>query len=246
MYDVIGDVHGCYREFVRLTEKLGYQWTQHLPIHPNRRKLVFVGDIADRGPDSLKMIRTVVDLVDHELALYVPGNHCDKLYRYLIGRRVQVAHGLETTVHELEQLDRQSYKEIAEQFQKLYQKAPLILYLDQQRLVVCHAGIRQQDLFKPINKKIKSFALYGDVTGKKDANGLPERRDWAAYYHGEALIAYGHTPVMRPRWKNNTVNLDTGCVFGGQLSALRYPEMELVSVDSTMPRLPERFRFFPD
>ncbi|MCO7174530.1 bis(5'-nucleosyl)-tetraphosphatase PrpE [Sporolactobacillus kofuensis] len=246
MYDVIGDVHGCLREFVQLTKKLGYLWQNNLPIHPDQRKLVFVGDITDRGSSSVAMIRIVTRLVDQGLALYVPGNHCNKLYRFLIGRHVQVAHGLETTVQELDQLDAQVRDQVSMQFINLYTKAPLILYLDQQRLVVCHAGIQEQDLNQPISNRIKTFVLYGDITGKKDVNGLPERRDWAMHYHGDPLIVYGHTPVLKPRWKNRTLNVDTGCVFGGMLSALRYPEMDVVSIASSMPYSENRFRSFPD
>jgi protein phosphatase len=246
MYDVIGDVHGCIHEFVALTEKLGYQWHHHLPIHPEQRKLVFVGDITDRGPSSVDMIRIVTDLVERGLALYVPGNHCNKLYRFLIGHRVQVSHGLETTVQELDQLDSNQRARISERFISLYKKAPLILYLDHQQVAVCHAGIREEDLDKPITRRVKTFALYGDITGKKDVNGMPERRDWAKFYHGDPLIVYGHTPVTKPRWKNHTLNLDTGCVFGGMLSALRYPEMETISVASSLPEIAERFRSFPD
>ncbi|MCO7126201.1 bis(5'-nucleosyl)-tetraphosphatase PrpE [Sporolactobacillus shoreicorticis] len=246
MYDVIGDIHGCLTEFMLLTEKLGYQWDHHLLIHPEQRMLVFVGDITDRGPASVEMIRIVAHLVEQGLALYVPGNHCNKLYRLLMGHNVQVTHGLETTVQELNRLDSQQREQISAQFIALYRKSPLILYLDQQRLVVCHAGMQEKNLFKPLTRAMKSFALYGDTTGKKDAKGLPERRDWARKYHGDPLIVYGHTPVSRPRWKNHTLNLDTGCVFGGMLSALRYPEMELVAVPSSMPQISDRFRSFPD
>jgi protein phosphatase len=244
MYDVIGDVHGCLREFVRLTEELGYQWQQHVPVHPDGRTLVFVGDITDRGPNSLDMIRIVARLVIQRKALYVPGNHCNKLYRFLIGRNVQITHGLETTVQELNELPIPKRSEVSEAFIELYKQAPLILQLDHQKLVVCHAGIREQDINKPITRQIKTFALYGDITGKKDEHGLPERRDWAKYYHGDPLIVYGHTPIIKPYWKNRTLNLDTGCVFGGMLSALRYPEMEVVSTPSSMPLVSERFRSF--
>ncbi|MCB0014243.1 MAG: hypothetical protein KDE34_20160, partial [Anaerolineales bacterium] len=74
------------------------------------------------------------------------------------------------------------------------------------------------------------FALYGDTTGERDEYGLPVRLDWAADYRGRALVAYGHTPTATAEWLNNTICLDTGCVFGHKLTALRYPEKELVDV----------------
>src|SRR5439155_21849439 len=59
---------------------------------------------------------------------------------------------------------------------------------------------------------------------------LPVRYNWAAEYRGRAIVVCGHTPVPEPEWLNRTINIDTGCVFGGKLTALRYPEKELVSV----------------
>ncbi|MTT30585.1 bis(5'-nucleosyl)-tetraphosphatase PrpE [Terrilactibacillus sp. BCM23-1] len=244
-FDIIGDIHGCYDELIHLLKAMGYVWENNVFKHPDRRKIVFVGDITDRGPASLNCIRLVYDLVQSEKAIYVPGNHCNKLYRYLIGRNVQIKHGLETTVAELENLNPRERKIVSHSFRMLYETAPLYTVLDEQRLIVCHAGIRE-DMIGKTSKKVESFVLYGDITGQKDINGLPERRDWAKSYTGKALIVYGHTPVSEPRWKNNTVNIDTGCVFGGKLTALRYPERETISIPSEQPLLKEKFRSFPD
>jgi protein phosphatase len=78
--------------------------------------------------------------------------------------------------------------------------------------------------------KVREFALYGETTGETDEFGLPVRYNWAAEYRGRAMVVYGHTPVPQPEWLNRTINIDTGCVFGGSLTAVRYPEKELVSV----------------
>ncbi|MGD0547194.1 MAG: polynucleotide kinase-phosphatase, partial [Terracidiphilus sp.] len=74
------------------------------------------------------------------------------------------------------------------------------------------------------------FALFGETTGETDDYGLPVRYDWASEYRGKAMVVYGHTPVAEPEWLNRTIDIDTGCVYGGKLTALRYPEKELVSV----------------
>lgn len=243
MYDIIGDIHGCYDELEGLTIRLGYTWENDGPQHPEDRRLVFLGDLTDRGPKSLQTIELIADLVKDERALYVPGNHCNKLYRYLLGRPVQVKHGLETTVAELDGLNQRARKKITHTFMSLYKKSPLYLTLDNQHLVVAHAGIKEEDIGRT-NKRIESFVLYGDTTGLKDERGLPERLDWAKDYLGDAWIVYGHTPVHDARFKNRTVNIDTGCVFGGKLSALRYPEMDTISVPSGMPYVEEKFRNF--
>lgn len=242
--DIIGDIHGCFREFAALTETLGYHWDEGVPIHPDGRKLGFVGDLTDRGPESLNMIEIVSALVERKLAYYVPGNHCNKLYRFFLGRNVQIAHGLETTVSEYRTLPPSKQEMIRRKFIRLYEQAPLYAVLDEGRLVIAHAGIRH-DYIGRTDQKVKTFVLYGDITGETNPDGTPVRRDWTKRYRGDAWVVYGHTPVKTPRFVGRTVNIDTGCVFGGALTALRYPEMETVSVPSSMPYVPEKFRSFP-
>ncbi|MGV3489336.1 MAG: bis(5'-nucleosyl)-tetraphosphatase PrpE [Tuberibacillus sp.] len=242
-YDIIGDIHGCYDECVALFQALGYVWENGQPVHPDGRIPVFVGDLTDRGPESVKVIELATSLVFNGLAHYVPGNHCDKLYRYMIGRNVQVTHGLETTVAELQDLDKKEKARILHDFKKLYEQASLYLTLDDGHLVVAHAGIKEKYIGLN-NKKVKSFVLYGDITGETDETGFPIRRDWAKEYRGQAWIVYGHTPVPKPRMVGNTINIDTGCVFGGQLTAFRWPEKDTLSVPSQQPLVEEKFRHF--
>jgi protein phosphatase len=242
--DVIGDIHGCFDEFRKLTEKLGYDWREGLPQHPEGRKLAFVGDLTDRGPHSLKTISVVASLQKEKEAYYVPGNHCNKLYRYFLGNKVKILHGLETTAAELSALSEKERNEYKTLFINLYEDSPLYQALDDGKLIIAHAGIREDYIGKN-NKRVKTFVLYGDITGEMNEDGTPVRRDWAQEYKGDAWIIYGHTPVLKPRMINNTVNIDTGAVFGGKLTAFRYPEMELMSVPSTMPFVEEKFRTFP-
>lgn len=240
--DIIGDIHGCFGEFVNLTRKLGYDWNSGIPIHQEDRKLAFVGDLTDRGPESLKTAELVWELAwNRKIAYYVPGNHCNKLYRYLLGNKVQTTHGLETTVSEYLSLSPEQKNTFRTNFIALYESAPLYHVIDHGRLVIAHAGIREDYIGKN-NSKVKTFVLYGDITGKNNPDGTPVRRDWAKTYKGNVIIVYGHTPVKEPRILNNTYNIDTGAVFGGNLTALRYPEMEIVSVPSSMPLIPEKFR----
>jgi protein phosphatase len=240
--DIIGDIHGCYVEFEGLTRKLGYDWSSGLPVHPDGRHLAFVGDLTDRGPESLKTALLVWELVvNSRSAYYVPGNHCNKLYRYLLGNKVQTTHGLETTVSEFLSLIPEEKNTFREKFISLYESARLYHILDDERLVIAHAGIKE-DYIGKMNSKVKTFVLFGDITGQTNPDGTPVRRDWAQKYQGKATIVYGHTPVKEPRILNNTYNIDTGAVFGGKLSALRYPEMDIESVPSTLPFVPEKFR----
>ncbi|CRK83448.1 bis(5'-nucleosyl)-tetraphosphatase PrpE [Neobacillus massiliamazoniensis] len=242
--DIIGDIHGCLQELKKLTKNIGYNWDEGIPLHPENRVLGFVGDLTDRGPESLKIVEIVWRLViERGKAYYTPGNHCNKLYRFFLGNKVQIMHGLETTVAEYESLNKHDQQSICNKFIELYEKAPLYLVLDNRRLIIAHAGIKQEYIGQT-SAKVKTFVLYGDITGEKHPDGSPVRRDWAKNYHGEACIVYGHTPVKEPRIINNTYNIDTGAVFGGKLTCLRYPEMEFVSVPSTMPYVAEKFKPF--
>lgn len=230
-FDVIGDVHGCRTELVALLTELGYavvEDEQGRPVDavpPERRKAVFVGDLVDRGPDSPGVLRLVMGMVAAGHALCVPGNHESKLVRALQGRQVQVSHGLETTLAQLSA----EPPEFRAQVQQFCYDLVSHLVLDGGRLVVAHAGLKQAYQGRA-SARVRSFALYGDTTGETDEFGLPVRYPWANDYRGPAMVLYGHTPTPVPEWVNNTMCLDTGCVFGGALTALRYPEKDLVSV----------------
>ena len=237
--DIIGDIHGCFDELTALIKKLGYSWDDGIPVHPGR-KLAFIGDLTDRGPRSLDTIELVAALCSRGKARYVPGNHCDKLYRYFLGHDVQIRHGLETTVAEWESASPSKQASIKKQFLTLYERAPLYDVLDEGRLILAHAGIKEEWIGRK-DKKVRTFVLYGDITGERNPDGTPVRKDWARNYHGDPWIVYGHTPVPEPRRIHHTVNIDTGAVFGGRLTAFRYPELETVSVPSTMPSFPSRF-----
>ncbi|WP_026690160.1 bis(5'-nucleosyl)-tetraphosphatase PrpE [Alteribacter aurantiacus] len=242
MIDIIGDVHGCYDEMIALLKKTGYSvGDDELLSSPEGRKLAFLGDLTDRGPNSVGVLRFAIKNWKEDRILYCPGNHCDKLYRYFLGRNVQQKHGLETTVEELKSLNKKEYTFISEGFKRMVENSPLYLTLDEGKLVVAHAGIRG-DLIGKTNKKVKTFVLYGDITGETHADGRPVRRDWAKAYTHDTFVIYGHTPVNEPRFLNHTVNIDTGCVFGNRLTLLRWPEKKIVDVPSEQPFVEEKFR----
>ena len=197
--------------------------------HPEGRKAVFVGDLVDRGPRILDRVRIVRNMVQHGSGLCVPGNHDMKLLKKLRGKDVQITHGLAQTLAEIDALP----NEIREPFHKASAEFldGLVSHyvLDDGKLVVAHAGMKEEMQGRG-SGKVRDFALYGETTGETDEFGLPVRYNWAAEYRGSAMVVYGHTPVPEPEWLNRTVNIDTGCVFGGKLTALRYPEREFVSV----------------
>jgi len=251
-FDIIGDVHGCFDELTDLLKKLGYtikqspsfskenvsklpslqsklredlDFTVYTVTHPEKRQVILVGDLIDRGPKNPEVLRLVMDMVATGIAFCVLGNHDVKFMRKLKGKNVNLTHGLAKTVEQMARVSSKFNNQTLEFIDNLVDH-----YLfDGGKLVVAHAGMNEQ-LQGRVSGKVREFALYGQTTGKVDEFGLPERYNWAADYQGQAMVVYGHTPVAEAKWLNNTICIDTGSVFGGKLTALRYPEKELVSV----------------
>jgi protein phosphatase len=228
-FDIIGDVHGCYDELIELLSKLGYAVNADncTAIPPEKRRAVFLGDLCDRGPKNVEVLRLVMNMVRAGSAWCVAGNHDIKLLKKLKGSNVQLSHGLDKTVEQLE-AEGEEFTADARNFLD-----GLISHyvFDNGRLVVAHAGLKEKYQGRG-SGRVRNFCLYGDTTGEIDEYGLPVRVPWADDYRGEAWVVYGHTPVPDVQTINNTVCIDTGCVFGGKLTGYRYPEKEVVQVNA--------------
>jgi protein phosphatase len=233
-FDIIGDIHGCFIELTELLATLGYKIEQvegtdktfgFEVTPPAGRKVIFLGDLVDRGPASNLVLKLVMSMVNAGVAYCVPGNHDMKLHKYLMGKNVQIKHGLQKTVEQLAS-ESQKFRDQVKDF--LYTLVSHYVF-DKGRLVVAHAGLKEEMQGRG-SGAVRSFCMYGETTGEIDEFGLPVRYNWALQYRGKAMVVYGHTPVPEAQWLNRTIDIDTGCVFGGKLTALRYPEEELVSV----------------
>ena len=254
-FDIIGDLHGCCDELEALLQNLGYEpaqrdgddpiWGNRSYRHPEGRKVVFLGDIADRGPRILDAIRLVHNMVADGCALCVPGNHDIKFMRALRGKNVQVKHGLAESLAEIEALPEEVRQKLAGGTADFLDELVSHYVLDDGKLVVAHAGMKEEMQGRG-SGKVREFALYGETTGETDEFGLPVRCNWAAEYRGRAAVVYGHTPVPEPEWLNRTTNIDTGCVFGGKLTALHWPEREFVSVPAARTYCEPARPFLPE
>lgn len=229
-FDIIGDVHGCFDELVELLTSLGYtiaHGEKYQVTPPLKRKVIFLGDLVDRGPNSPEVLTLVMDMVDAGIALCVPGNHDIKLMKKLLGRDVTIAHGMQESLDQLADKPPEFIQRVINFFSHMAHH----YVLDNGNLVVAHAGMKESYQGRH-SSATKAFALFGQTTNELDEHGLPIRYDWAKDYQGKATVVYGHTPNPKSEWLNNTINIDNGCVFGGKLTGLKYPEKELVSVSA--------------
>jgi len=245
-FDVVGDVHGCRAELEQLLATLGYHLDRDgagRPVgarHPDGRRAVFVGDLVDRGPDTPGVLRLVMGMVAAGTAFCVAGNHEARLLKALRGKNVKRSHGLDASMEQLEQETEEFRAQVAAFIDGLISH----YVLDGGRLVVAHAGLIER-YHGRASGRVREFCLYGQTTGETDEYGLPVRYPWAAEYRGRAVVLYGHTPVPAAEWLNNTLCLDTGCVFGGRLTALNYPERSTVSVQAARVYFPPAKPFPP-
>ncbi|MEL6496058.1 MAG: polynucleotide kinase-phosphatase [Cyanobacteria bacterium J06623_7] len=240
-FDLIGDVHGCCTELEELLKHLGYVATLetdpdsfwHYPTyrHPEGRKAIFLGDLVDRGDRILDTLKLVHNMLAVDGAMCILGNHENKLMRKLKGKNVKLNHGLEQTMAEIEAIPLETRETATTEINSWLKSLISHYVLDDGKLVVAHAGLREE-LHGRGSGYVRNFALYGETTGEIDQFGLPVRYQWANDYRGKAMVVYGHVPVLEAEWLNNTLDIDTGCVFGNKLTSLRYPELELVSVEA--------------
>ncbi len=231
--DIVGDVHGCIDELIELLARLGYgvrlegegEGRRAITSAPAGRRLVLVGDLVDRGPSTPDVLRVVMAMVEAGQAWSVPGNHDNEFMRWLQGRPVKLTHGLEVSVEQM-QAEPPGFHDRVRAF---VESLPHYLWLDRGDLVVAHAGIKEH-MIGETRESVRHMCLFGDTDNERDHLGLTIRYHWAAEYRGPTHVVSGHTPVPEVGWVNRTLCIDTGAVFGGSLTALRWPEREIVSV----------------
>lgn len=241
-FDIIGDVHGCVRELNRLFVALGYEpdpdtvWRS-----PEGRLPVFVGDLVDRGPENIAALDMVRQMMAHEAAYCVAGNHDLKCERYLAGEDLPLVYGLATTVAEFEQQP----EDVRARARAFLASLPGHYIFDEGRLVIAHTGLPAA-LHGSEAPEVRRLAAYGEHADDVDPRDIEGRHPWIVRYRGPATVVYGHTPVLEVVWRGNTVGIDTGCVFGWRLTALRWPERDLVSVPAERIYARRRRPFLPE
>ena len=241
-FDIIGDVHGCLDELGDLLTALGYEPASESGWEsPAGRTAVFVGDLVDRGPDGAGTLRLVMRMVHGGVAFVVPGNHDLQLLRHLSGEDVPLVFGLAETAAEFAH---ESAK-FRDQVRQFYVSLASHHLFDGGRLVVAHTGLGES-MHGSDTPECRQLSAYGVNNHDIDPRDVEKRHPWVTGYTGPAAVVYGHTPVLEAEWRGQTIDIDTGCVFGWRLSALRWPERELVSVPARRVYATRRRPFLPE
>ncbi len=210
---IIGDIHGCFLEFKNLVDKL-------ISEYKNNILIISVGDTIDRGDFNLETLKYTFSLFKQKIYLEVKSNHNDKLYRWFLGRNVSISYGLEKTINEIKALPKNKFEKLREEYINYYENLPLYIIVNK-KVVVAHAGIKDEYIGR-VDKKVKSFVLYGETTGKFTPEGFPERIDWTKFRKlrkNSPKIVYGHVVFEEPYINNLCYGIDTGCVLGNKLTA---------------------------
>lgn len=223
-FDIIGDVHACLDELVALLAELGYREDEGVWRSMTGRTAAFVGDFVDRGPENARTLELAMNMVEAGAAFAVPGNHDLQLERHLTDGDVPLVYGLAETVAELDQTP----VAFRTRVRRFLQDLPGHLVFDEGRLVVAHTGLPASRHLR-FDGETRVLAAYGVTEGEMDPHDPEKRHAWVAAHRGPAVV-YGHTPVLEPVWRNDSIDIDTGCAFGWRLTALQWPERTLVSV----------------
>lgn len=212
-FDLIGDIHGCYHELCALLRSLGYGVDEqnHTAAPPAGRTAVFLGDLCNRGPQSADVLRLVMGMVRGGSALCVAGNHDTALLRKLLG----TARRRSRCVAETAQAVAAEGVVFEAEVTAFLKGLPQTLCLEGGALVACHDGF-------PLRGPIRR------VEGGKAGERAPAR---GPFRRGRAIV-YGHAPARRVRRLGGALCVDTGCVFGGALTAYCYPEGEFAQQQS--------------
>lgn len=200
---IIGDIHGCFDELNDLLKLVDLQMDD---------RVIAVGDLIAKGPKSREVLDLFID--DHRFSSVV-GNHDRIIRQHLRGEPVPLTSQQREAV---EQLDTNR-----ERYSQYLRSLPYTIELENH--LVVHAGIRPG---VPLQEQMAS-----DLTEIRTMGADPTRRKgtaWYEVYRGPKTIVFGHWPKKKPKRKGFAIGLDTGCVYGGHLTAYIIESDEFVSV----------------
>jgi serine/threonine protein phosphatase 1 len=200
---VVGDIHGCYDELTELLEKAEFS---------ENDRVVAVGDLITKGPKNREVLELF--MTDSRFSTVI-GNHDLALRRRWNGEDI-----------ELKPAQKEAHKELKSEkdaYKNFLNRLPFTIDLDTH--LVVHAGLRP-------NVELYSQTT-GDMTRIRTLGGDRESEEgtpWYHVYYGEKIVLFGHWPAPEPRRGKKAIGLDTGCVYGYDLTAYIIESDEFVSV----------------
>jgi hypothetical protein len=200
---VVGDIHGCYDELMELMEKVDVG---------EKDRVICVGDLITKGPKSKEVLELF--MTDPRFSSVI-GNHDLALRRKWNGEDI-----------ELKPAQRETHKALRDQkdaYASFFNRLPFTIDLDTH--LVVHAGLRPNvELYSQTTGDMTRLRTLGP--DRESAEGTP----WYHVYYGEKIVLFGHWPAPEPRRGKKAIGLDTGCVYGYQLTAYIIEEDEFVNV----------------
>lgn len=245
---VVGDVHGCCRELQHLLDKIQPRYED---------TVIFAGDLLDKGPDSAGVVRTARELADRCSVVLVKGNHEEKHERF---RRHEHRISLEGGTNPITQANklREVAKELSGADVVFLEQAVLYHQVPEHDVLVVHAGIspwitKLPDLSRPPSRRynemlrVRALDENGRFLTLDEYGSLPaqerQNRFWAHRYDGRfGHVYFGHEPFESVQRFQHATGIDTGCCFGGELTAVELSTGELFSV-SAFDAYAERLSF---
>lgn len=224
---IVGDVHGCLSELKELLTKV--QFKNQID------RLIFVGDLINKGPDSFGVLQLVARELETEVVM---GNHEISFLRYINDTLEShelryVTQGAKVAKH-WKKLNAEMSADSSFDWIDWLQQRPF--YIEEEQFIVVHAGVAPTMTLAETPPHILTKIRNWDGVGKN----LKQPKDpaWYELYHAPKLIIFGHWAEKGLVWRNNAIGLDTGCVYGKKLSALVLPEKKLYQVDAQQEYVP--------
>ncbi|RHX94817.1 serine/threonine protein phosphatase [Leptospira yasudae] len=199
---IIGDIHGCYEELILLLKEVGYT---------KNDRIISVGDIVDRGPDSLKVYEFFKGNPQH---VVVMGNHENKHVNQVLSYSQEIV--------KLQFGDRYS------EFLKWAKDLPC--YFETDSAIIVHASLEPDVALEEQRKEV----LIGSTSGEKYLTNKYGLEDWTNLYKTQKPILFGHRVVgdIVQKYGDNIYGIETGACFGGYLSAITLPDFKIFSIKS--------------
>lgn len=226
-YLFIGDIHGCFLEMIELIHLMGgnskksyHPYLGNITrINPPRGYcFVFVGDLINKGPNSVDVLLSVLDAIDRRVAMSVLGNHDELLRQYLKMDNVGIKEEFFKTITALESRGENVLQFVREHMKNM----PYMLEFQKENILVSHCGLDTPHQNISLKSRIRSIYGY-------------KHHDWAQNYQGKIKVIHGHLVVNEAVERNNTINLDTGCYMGLALSGFDHYNNKFYKVKSRQP-----------